>query len=368
MTNESTQKALAAVFTGPGRPLSFEQLALPRLAPGEVLVQMRACTLCGSDLHTYVGDRETPTPTILGHEILGEIAAIGDGRAPLDHAGNALGIGDRITWSIAASCGACFFCRHEIPQKCEHLFKYGHEAMEPPHLLSGGLAEYCQLAPGTAMVRIPETVPDRVACPVNCATATVAAAVRVGLAGHEADSVLVQGVGMLGLTACAMLRSRGARMVIAADKDQSRLALAKKFGADHLIEVGAQATSEVVADLTGGRGVDLALEMSGAPAAVAGGLSVLRIGGRQVLVGTVFPTDPVSIQPEALVRNLLSVHGVHNYTPVDLAAAVAFLEEHHDTFPFESLVEGAYPLPEAERAFEDALQSRAPRILVTARQ
>nr|NIP94323.1 zinc-binding dehydrogenase [Akkermansiaceae bacterium] len=331
MSEQSIQTALAAVFTSPGVPISLERVPLPEPGEGEVLVRVRACTLCGSDLHTYRGDRVTPTPTILGHEILGQIEARGDGRPPADHEGRPLEVGDRITWSIAASCGHCFFCDHEIPQKCESLFKYGHHKMEAPHLLGGGLAEYCHLARGTAMVRVPESLSDRVACPANCATATVVAALRVGIEGRSTGTALVQGAGMLGLTACAMLRARGVGTVIAADLDPARLSLATEFGATHTVEAGGtEALEAVVREVTAGRGVDLALEMSGSPLAVADGLAALRVGGRQVLVGSVFPTDPVSIEPEMIVRNLKSIHGVHNYVPGDLVEAVAFLERHHE--------------------------------------
>ena len=164
----STRKCRAAVFTGAGEPLELTELPVPAtLRDGEALVRVTCCTLCGSDLHSYSGDREVLTPTILGHEILGTIEAVG-GRTPL-------AIGQRVTWSIAASCGECYFCRNDLPQKCERLFKYGHEQMSEEHPLSGGLATHCHLAPGTTVVEIPSGLPDEVACPANCATATVAA-------------------------------------------------------------------------------------------------------------------------------------------------------------------------------------------------
>ncbi len=367
MAEEAKQGALAAIFTGPGVPMSLQRLPLPELAEGEVLIQVRACTLCGSDLHTYQGDRETPTPTILGHETIGVIEALGEGPPPVDHDGRPLELGNRVTWSIAVSCGHCFFCSHKIPQKCESLFKYGHEKMEAPHPLNGGLAEFCHLAPGTTMVRVPDSLSDRVACPANCATATVAAALRVGWEEEPPASVLVQGAGMLGLTACAMLRSRGAGIIIVADLNRARLKLAREFGATHTVEIGgeAEALRRGVADATGGRGVDLALEMSGSPVAVADGMATLRTGGRQVLVGSVSPSDPVSLHPETVVRKLLSIQGVHNYAPRDLAEAVSFLEQHHHEYPFESLVQGSYPLADVEAAFSEAIRTGAPRLMVT---
>src|SRR5262249_62070482 len=116
----------------------------------------------------------------------------------VDHEGRPLQMGDRVVWSLAVGCGACFFCAHELPQKCAHLVKYGHAAIGEAHTLSGGLATHCHLLRGTAVYRAPEEVPDLVACPATCATATVAAALRQ--AGDvEGATVLIQGAGMLGL-------------------------------------------------------------------------------------------------------------------------------------------------------------------------
>ena len=120
--------SLAALFTGSDKPLEIQSYPLPELKPGEVLIRITCCTICGSDLHTYEGRRSTPLPTILGHEILGEVVGFPDA-PPRDVTGDTLAIGDRVTWSIAASCNQCFYCTHGLPAKCEQLFKYGHEAI-----------------------------------------------------------------------------------------------------------------------------------------------------------------------------------------------------------------------------------------------
>ena len=358
------KQSLAAVFNAPNAPLEMRTFPLPGLGPGEVLVRVTCCTVCGSDLHTYTGRRSTPTPTILGHEILGEVAALGPGDPVRDVDARPLTVGDRVTWSIAASCGACFFCTHGIPQKCERLFKYGHQAITPEHPLSGGLAEYCHLAPGTAVVRAPADLPDAVACPANCATATVAAALRTGGDCRD-EAVLVQGAGMLGLTACAMARAQGAYEVIACDVDAARLAAAERFGATrYVLADDADALKGAVAAATDGRGVDLALELSGAAVAMEAGLDLLRIGGRYVLVGAVFPGPAVAVSPESVIRRLLSIHGLHNYTPADLARAVAFLADNHARYPFAELVAETFPLSEANAAFQHAIQGRAHRVAV----
>ncbi|NIA16156.1 MAG: alcohol dehydrogenase catalytic domain-containing protein [Nitrospiraceae bacterium] len=357
--------ARAAVFSAPNRALDLETFPLPALGAGEVLVRVTACTLCGSDLHTFQGRRSTPTPTILGHEILGEVAELGPSAAPTDLAGDPLAVGERVTWTIGASCGTCFFCEHALPQKCERLSKYGHEAIRREYVFSGGLAEYCHLLRGTGVVCVPDRVPDTVACPANCATATVAAALRTG-GDCGGEAVLVQGVGMLGLSACAMARVQGAREVIAVDVDAARLKLAARFGATRQVLLGDDeaALPNAVEDATSGRGVDLALELSGAASAMAAGGDLLRIGGRYVLVGAVFPGPPFLVSPERVIRRLLSIHGLHNYTPDDLVTAVQFLAHHHDDFPFAELVQSSFPLSDVNAAFDHAIASRELRVLV----
>ncbi|MCH8922233.1 MAG: zinc-binding dehydrogenase [Planctomycetes bacterium] len=363
--NAIAADSLAAVFHAAGRPLELRRFALPELAAGELLVRVTCATLCGSDLHTYQGRRPAPTPTVLGHEIIGRIEALGPGEPVCDDRNKVLQIGQRVTWSIAASCGRCFFCQRDLPQKCERLFKYGHEAINERHPLSGGLAEFCHLAPGTAIVSLPDQLPDLVACPANCATATVTAALRVG-GGCRDQTVLVQGAGMLGLAACALAQGGGASRVIVCDVDENRLAPAKRFGAHRCVCVArnTEALGTTVKEITNGRGVDLAIELSGSAGAIEAGLPLLRIGGRYVLVGAVFPGPPVSLSAEQIVRGCLSIHGVHNYAPQDLSRAVAFLAENHRRYPFDELVTETFPLAEAERAFQYAIETRPLRVAI----
>src|SRR5262245_2931038 len=119
--------ARVVLFHGPGQPLEMVTHPVPEPAGGEVLVRISCCTLCGSDLHTHAGRRSGPVPAVLGHEITGRIEAFGPDAPRTDITGAALAVGDRITWSLVVSCGDCFFCRGDLPQKCERLFKYGHE-------------------------------------------------------------------------------------------------------------------------------------------------------------------------------------------------------------------------------------------------
>jgi alcohol dehydrogenase len=321
------------------------------------------CTLCRSDLHTHAGRRPGPAPSVLGHEIVGRVEAFGPQAARRDHRGQPLAVGDRVTWTVTASCGACFFCADGLPQKCERLYKYGHEQAIPERPFCGGLADLVLLAPGTACLHVPHPVVDEVAAPANCATATVAAVLRY--AGPVAGrTVLVQGAGVLGLTAAAMARTAGADHVLVSDPEPARRERAALFGATRVLSTDPDEAAAVLGETTHGRGADVVLELAGVEASVRAGLGLVRVGGTLVLAGTVLPTPAVPIDPEQVVRRLLTIRGVHNYTPRDLETAIDFLAGPGRSYPFATLVARSFALNEAEQAFAHAHAHPGQRVAV----
>lgn len=355
---------LAAVFLVPGKPLELSRLPTPELHAGEALVRIECCTLCGSDLHTVSGKRIEKTPGILGHEIIGHVETVG--LPPLcDLSGQTLEAGDRVTWSVAVSCSECDRCRQGLPQKCRSLSKYGHELCVGREALSGGLAERILLRRGTAVVKIPADLPAEVICPVSCATATVAAACRK--AGDvSGKNVLILGAGMLGITAAAMAKARGAERVAVCDVDPVRLEQVKSFGADATVEwvPEREPLRERFFQRTGMDLFDVVLELSGSPDAVEAACELAGIGGKVLLVGSVMKSRPVAIDPESVVRRCLSIFGIHNYVPEDLQTAVDFLIQNHSRYPFAKLVQQSYPLTEINLAIETALVERPVRVAI----
>jgi alcohol dehydrogenase len=345
------------LFHGPGRPLELVRAPVPQPQGGEILVRVTCCTLCTSDLHTHAGRRPEPTPSVLGHEIVGRVAALGP-----DVAGGPVAVDGRVTWGIAVGCGRCFFCTAGLPQKCERLVKYGHRRVTPGRPFAGGLADYVLLEPGTVVVPVPDAVPDAVAAPMACAGATAAAVVRAAAPAVAGGVVLVFGAGPLGLSAAAMARAAGALAVVVSDPDPDRRQRATEFGATHTVE--PDAVTAAVSGLTAGRGADAALELAGSADAVRAALACVRVGGTVVLAGTVLPTEPVAVDPEAVVRRLLTVRGVHNYAPADLAAAVAFPAGPGKSAPWADLVGQTFPLAEAESAIGYAHAHRGTRVAV----
>src|SRR5512139_393496 len=235
----------AAVMTAPHKNLEIIEYPLPVAAENCLLVKITCCTICGSDLHTWLGTRPSPTPIILGHEIVGEIVEMGAG-VSRDSGGRPLKVGDRITWTIMDNCGKCYYCREKgLMMKCLDLKKYGHDSCaSPPHFV-GGFAEYCYVMPGTCIIKVPDGLSDEVVASANCALATV-------VAGWEAaqlqpgDNVLIQGAGTLGIYAAALASAFGCNRVIVTDVIDQRLEFIKPFGATDTINVRDLSAEEVV--------------------------------------------------------------------------------------------------------------------------
>jgi len=207
--------ALASVFHGVNEPFELREIPLPdRLSEGELLVRLECATICGSDLHTVDGKRNEPLPLVLGHEGVGVIERIGSdifsgGRPRLGS--YKLREGDRVTFSVADSCGICPECTlHKLPQKCVSLMKYGHTRITDGTGLNGTYASHILLRRGTHVVKLPAGLASRTASPANCALATVVNSLdmaRLPRYGSN-NSAVVQGAGLLGIYAVAWLKKR----------------------------------------------------------------------------------------------------------------------------------------------------------------
>lgn len=320
-------------------------------------------TLCRSDLHTYAGRRSEKTPTILGHEIVGRIAAMGPEAPAHDCRDQPLRVGDRVTWAIYASDPNSLMAMAGIPQKAPGLFKYGHERCTADSGFHGGLSEYCLLRRNTPVARVLGDPPVEVVALVNCAIATAAGAVR--LAGPVRDrNVLIGGAGMLGLATAALCRVAGARRLLAADVSASRLALARSFGIDStlLVHPGCPLPAEQLPALGTPDSITVAIDCSGSPETMERLVQTLDVGGTLVLLGATYPQRPICVDAEQIVRRLLSIRGLHNYNLEDFKTALGFIEAWHARFPFLDLIEGGFDLDSVEGAFVRALESPSPRV------
>ncbi len=356
--------SLVALFRGVGQPFEISRQPIVASSKDSALVQVMLATICGSDLHTLSGRRSVSLPCALGHEAIGVIAAPTELR---DAYGRGLNEGDRITWSIGASCGRCNNCeKKNLPQKCDKLFKYGHAGGESDVELSGGFAEYIQLRPGTAIYRLPPTLTERETAPLNCALATVLDGLEViGVNGGEC--AVVQGAGMLGIYAACYLRENGCRSVIVVDYQVDRLRMAARFGATHtfnLADTAADDVGQAIREITNRNGADLVVEVSGTGAALSNAIDWLGVGGRCLTLGFVYPGADVTLDAQKVVTKCLTIRGLHNYHPSSLGAAVRFIEKKRDRYPFGALIGATYPLTEIDAAFDRAQQGDLIRVAV----
>jgi len=256
-----------AVYDKPKAP--FELKSFPIRAPraGEVLVKIRMSTICRSDIHSYLGHRPNPCPGVLGHEIIGNIVALGEG-ITRDMRGDPLAVGDRITWSEYFIPGSSYFTEVlDLPQKSPGVDKYGHMAVttEPHH--HGGFGEYCYILPRSWILKLPAELTDEEATPINCGVATVICVTERAEVGMG-DAVVIQGLGLLGLYAAAICKARGARLVIGVDKVGARREMAARFGVDHVFD----AEVKNIKDLCRPEGADVVLELCGDPSVIPAGI------------------------------------------------------------------------------------------------
>jgi len=344
-------KSTYARFEGSGNTLKLIQDELPELANGEILVKNTFTTLCRSDLYTYQGIRKEKTPTILGHEITGYIVAFGPDCPKFDNRGERLKLGDRITWAIYASDPEDPNSKKGFPQKAKHIFKYGHEQVSEESNFHGGLSQFTIIRKHTPIVILKSIVSDQVAALINCSVATMAAAVR--LAGDLKDKhVLICGAGMLGIIGSAMAFTSLAKTVSTLDTNNNRLKTSKLFGSKY--------TANNVAELK--RKFDIIIETSGAPEVMTDSIQHLEIGGVAIWVGAVFPQKDLKINAEFIVRNLITIKGLHNYNDFDLVSAVEFIERNIDAFDFSKLITAGFNLQTVNEAFDFAVNQNPYRV------
>lgn len=370
----------AWVFTDSKSPLELVNFSLTniKLEEGELLIKLDAATICGSDVHTIEGKRIDPAaPLILGHEGCGTVLRTCSYGGEEEQEQFKELIGKRVTWSVMSSCGTCLSCsKLSLPQKCTSaLFKYGHASYNKNDGsgLYGCYSTHIVLKKGTCVVQLPDNISNAIAAPANCALATVCCAMRTALRSLGLKSsfselstgganILVQGCGLLGLYAISLAKEFGAISITATDVSESRLELAKKFGATRCYNLSNKSENPLVNEF------DLVFEVCGVISAVKQGISALRFGGSMILVGLVHPQSDLSgVTAESIIRKCATLVGVHNYAPEDLQAAVDFLSRHvlQNDLPLSEITSEALPLSSLVEGIELAKTGRFSRVLIT---
>ena len=356
------------IFNGKNKPFEEKTFELNQnISHDQVLVRITLSTICGSDVHTWLGHRPFPTPCVLGHEMIGKIVKLGE-NVKQDFEGNNLNLGDRITWSMTVGCSNCFFCKNNIPQKCINLFKYGHENNDSLPFPNGGLSQYVILKEKTVIFKIPDDLTDEEVSPLMCAGACVLNGLELANFSN-CNFFVVQGCGALGMYACAFGKALGAKKIIAIDKIQSRLDFAKQFGADYtLLSDGNTSIIDEIKKITNGKKADYVIEVTGDPSVIELGLKSLRIGGKYILLGALYPGSNFTIDSSEIICNAIQIIGLHNYSPEYLGKSLKLVSKTKSKIPYGKIVGPIFDLSKSdvESAFNllDTKKSIRPGIKV----
>src|SRR5271165_4923158 len=288
-----TMRALVKERAGPG--MSLREVPVPSYGPTDVLIRVRKAGICGTDGHIWEWDKWAQSrivpPLIVGHEFMGVVAAVGS-------AVRGVSVGERVSAEGHVVDGTCLLCRTGQANLCERVQVIGVDR-------DGCFADYIAMPEGNVW-RLDPAVPDDWAAvfdPLGNAVHTVMTA------DVSTKSVVITGVGSIGLMAIPVARAAGAAKVIAIDVNPKKLELARSLGADEVFDSRTPGVREQVLALTNGDGADVLLEMSGNGAALDLGLSTVRNGGRAALLG--LPSDTVNIKlAEHIIFKGLTVFGV----------------------------------------------------------
>ncbi len=328
----------AAVLHGP-RNLRLETVPTPRLpSVGEVILRVEYAAVCGTDVHAYRGSIPTKTPVVLGHEYAGRVLQVGKGVRGFK-------AGDRVVGSYVATCGTCRYCVLGKPQLCERRILFGLN-------YDGAFAQYMKVPRADrTLVKVPDDMDLRTAVLIPDMFLTALYAVERGGVG-PGSSVLVIGLGSVGLSIVAAARLAGARKIIGVvRRGRPRpIEFAKKMGVTHLINTGEEKDPiGRIRALTGGLGVDVAFEASGAPPAVRLALDSLRPCGVHVQVGIVGEPSPLDLRYlTSLEKTIIGV--LNPGSTIHIERAIDVVRAHG--LDLEGLVTHEFPLSDIGEALE----------------
>lgn len=356
-------KGRVAALVGPA-DVSIKEFELPEPAPGAVLAKIRRANVCGSDIHIFHFHHPLIKESVLGHEFVGEVAALGEG-VTTDYAGNEVRVGDRIIAPYYLTCRKCPGCLRGEFNLCQRAYAFFSKPPEEEPHFHGAFATHYYIHPEQYFYKVPDSVSDEVVAGANCGLSQVLFGLHeIGLSAG--DRLVIQGAGGLGLYAAAVGKDMGARVIVV-EGISERIELARRFGAEDIVDMNEHSTPEErvaeVQSLTGGYGADVVLDVTGVPAAFLETVQFVRPGGKVAEIGTVSlgAEYEISLAPGLITRKVMRIQGFVRYQPWYLHKALLFLERKHGEHPFGELTDREYGLEEAGEAIRQGEARKAAR-------
>ena len=351
-------------------PLKIEELTLDPPGINEVVVKIKAVGLCHSDLSVIDGNRPRPLPMILGHEAAGEVIELGSGVKKLE-------IGDHVVFTFLPSCGSCNYCQTGRAALCgpgakanaDGTLLDGHQRIHKKesyyyhHLGVSGFAEY-SVASVDSLVKIEPDIPFEIAALFGCAVMTGVGAVVNTAALKFGETILVVGLGGVGLSAILGARAAGATQIIAADLKPDKRALALSLGANHSIDTAKSDALEELMDITGG-GVDKSVEFAGAIPALEFAFQATKRGGTTVTAALPHPNARLQLSPVMLVSQEKSLKGSYLGSCVPTRDIPAYINLYKSgRLPIEKLITHKLSLDQINEGFERLAKGNAIRQVI----
>ena len=363
----------AAVLEAPGQPLVISSdVALREPGPGQVRVRVKNCGVCHSDLSLVDGTFPGPLPIVLGHEAAGVVDCVGSGVTALEP-------GDHVVLTPAPPCGSCYFCVRGEASLCvdangiiTNTFPDGTTGLSRGDevvyrgLNVAGFAEYTVLSQ-TGAVKIPKDVPLEIACVIGCAVQTGVGAVLNTAKVVEGATVLVMGLGGIGLSVVQGARLASASRILVSDPVSERRDVAKALGATDLLDPSSEDVVARARELTDGIGVDYAFETAGVADLVSQGVNAARNGGSIVCVGAPPIDQSIQITPASLFtiseKKLLGCVLGSSNSLHEIPRLIALWQAGH--LDLEALVTSRRPIEEINLAMDDLRASRGVRTVLS---
>jgi len=276
--------------------LIYKDIPMPDCKADEVLIRVKACGICGSDVHGFDGStgRRIP-PLVMGHEASGVIEGLG-ANVKDSH------VGDRVTFDSTVYCGNCYFCRRGEINLCSNRRVLGVSCDE--YSRNGAFAEYVAV-PERILYSLPDEISFEQAAMIEPVSIAFHALELAKVSLNE--SAVVFGAGIIGLFTIQLLRAAGCGRILAVDTNVSRLDIASKMGADIVFNPADGDATEFARDIANGHGYDMAFEAVGIPATVSAAIESTRKGGRIVLIGNV--SSQVTVPLQKIVARQLTLYG-----------------------------------------------------------